>query len=467
MPIDSPEPSGFADFVRRHRWHFLSWAFVAIAFRLVFFSKFSMLTYDSFVYGDIAKNWLQHGVYGLSSPQGPDATFVRLPGYPIFLLLTWVVAGIEHYKAALIVQIVVDLLTCFVIADLARRIASDRAARIAFVLTALCPFFANYASAALTETWAIFFAAFALDAAVAAFDNPLSTKLWMVCGAALAGGVLLRPDGGILLIVVGGYALYRAGRDRSTQLILATLILGTVALAPLAPWTYRNWRTFHLFQPLTTLNATMPDEFVPNGFQRWVRTWIADYSSVEDVVFKVEGSPVTIGDLPPRAWDDAAQQQRTDQLLQAYVANDNTMSPAIDDQFATLARDRIRSHPVRFYVQLPLLRAADLWLRPRTEMLPLDQHWWRLSEDDPPQFRWSILLGAVNIFYVIAAVVGLGRGKVRYALLFVAFAVIRTAFLATMPNPEPRYVLECYPALIATAAAGFGPRHNRTSYAGF
>ena len=43
---------------------------------------------------------------------------------------------------------------------------SDRAAKAAFMLAALCPFLANYAAAALTETLEIFFTALALDFAV-------------------------------------------------------------------------------------------------------------------------------------------------------------------------------------------------------------------------------------------------------------------------------------------------------------
>jgi hypothetical protein len=31
--------------------------------------------------------------------------------------------------------------------------------------------------------------------------------------------------------------------------------------------------------------------------------------------------------------------------------------------------------------------------------------------------------------------------------------VLRTAFLGTIENPEPRYTLECYPVLLVWAAA--------------
>ena len=69
----------------------------------------------------------------------------------------------EHYRAVLVLQVFVDLGTCFLIADMARRLLSPRAARAAFLLAALCPFLASYAAAALTETLEIFFTALALD----------------------------------------------------------------------------------------------------------------------------------------------------------------------------------------------------------------------------------------------------------------------------------------------------------------
>ena len=475
MQLTSPT---LKSFLRQNVQFFLFWAGVALAVRVIFLWKFRLLTNDSFVYGEIAKNWMQHGVFGQTYEQGPEPTFIRLPGYPLFLVIVWFVTGVEHYTAALVVQVVVDVLTCFVVADLARRIVvsvnpplrqqtakgwstllnrffqqEDAAPKIAFVLTALCPFFANYAAVALTETWAIFFAALAMDATVAAFDRAEMWKYWAFGGAALGAGILLRPDGGMLLGVIGVAGVWLAWRRRSKQLALGLVLTVAIAIAPLVPWTIRNWRAFHLFQPLTTTTATMPSEFVPHGFQRWSRTWIADYSSLEDVWFKVDGEAVTTADLPPRAFDDEKQRQRTDELFQAYINNGATLSSTIDDGFGELARERIQAHKFRYYVGLPLMRAADLWLRPRTEMLPIDPHWWRLWPDDQKQFREAVALGAINLLYLAGAAIAVIRRKIRWAGFLLLFFVLRTAFLAWMPNPEPRYVLECYPAVLAMAAA--------------
>ena len=454
-----PDLRSLREFLRDNRGFFLLWATLALAFRLIFFFKFRLLTDDTFVYGDIAKNWLQHHVYGASTAHGPLPIYIRLPGYPLFLALIWKIVGLEHYNAVLIVQIAIDIVTCFIVADLARRFVSDRAAKAAFVLTALCPFFANFAAVALTETLAIFFAALALDTAVAALDKPYRVSRWILCGVAVGGGILLRPDGGMLLAVLGLYLLFHvflpASPEERRSILIGGVLVAVFALTPLLPWTLRNWRTFHRFEPLTPVYANMPDEFVPHGFHRWVRTWIIDYSSVEDVWFKVDGTSVDVDDVPRRAFDNDDQLQRTVQAFSDYDDNGSTINPDIDAKFAALARDRISAHPLRYYLELPFLRAADLWLRPRTETLPVDPHWWRFR-DDWHDFAKALSLGLVNIVYLLIALLALLQGRVRYAGLFILFALVRTAFLAWMPNPEPRYMLECYPAILAMAGSAFG-----------
>ena len=40
-------------------------------------------------------------------------------------------------------------------------------------------------------------------------------------------------------------------------------------------------------------------------------------------------------------------------------------------------------------------------------------------------------------------------------VLLISFVLLRSAFLGSIENPEPRYVLECFPALLALAAGAF------------
>ena len=64
---------------------------------------------DSLIYGDIATNWLTHGIYGhsvghASGPTTIEPTLVRLPGYPAFLALCFAVFGVANYHAVLYLQ---------------------------------------------------------------------------------------------------------------------------------------------------------------------------------------------------------------------------------------------------------------------------------------------------------------------------------------------------------------------------
>ena len=457
------------EILRKHSRFFLAATLAAIVLRLLFAFRFPAITSDSLVYGDIAKNWLQHGIYGLGGGAEITPTTIRLPGYPAFLAAVFAIFGVDHYRAALLLQIVVDLGTCFLVADLARRIVSDRAARIAFLLAAICPFLANYAAAALSETWEVFFTVLALDLAVAGIAGRESGRLrcWLTCGLAIGAAILLRPDGGLLLIAVETYLVIVAVRAASHRRpiapwIKAGLLVGVVSLSCLVSWTLRNLLTLHQFEPLAPRYATEERALVPMGFIRWVKTWMADYASVEEVYWAVPGNAIDADVLPSRAFDSPQQQDQTEALLDDYN-HVLRITPVLDARFAELAAERIRRAPLRYYLWLPIVRIADMWLRPRTEILPCNVRWWEFDEDT----QWlvlNIVLGIVNLVYVGAALLGWLGGRFLSGIgVLLVFVVVRSVFLGTMENPEPRYTLECYPIVILLAAAWFCRRLNSES----
>lgn len=287
-----------------------------------------------------------------------------------------------------------------------------------------------------------------------------SLRIWAVCGLAVGAAILLRPDGGLLLSAIGLYLAccilrcIRVGKSYG-RLVLGGITVLLVALAPLVPWTLRNLHTFDRFEPLAPRYANEENEFVPIGFNRWVKTWIADYASVEEIYWPVPGDSIDASKLPDRAFDSAEQREATEQLISDY--NDTQhVTPDMDARFAALAEARIRKSRLRYYVWLPLVRVADMWLRPRTEMLPSDSRWWEFNDD----IRWSILavvFGVINLAYIGFACAGLLRHRaIRYLGLLLTFAILRSSFLGSLENPEPRYTLECYPVVIFLAAALLG-----------
>jgi 4-amino-4-deoxy-L-arabinose transferase-like glycosyltransferase len=467
--------------VRKNVRFFLAAILCGLALRLGFLLHFPGLVDDSRLYADIAMNWLQYGVYGITNSGQVVPTLSRLPGYPAFLAALFAIFGWSNFRAVLLIQVLFDLTTCVLIADIARRLFSERAAKAALMLSALCPFLANYSAAVLTETLEIFFTVLALDFAVCGLAGlrPEARPLlrpkagpWLGCGLSIGACILLRPDGGILLAAVGAYlfalfvsaALNPRGDTHKARHLLTILRAGVIlvisALAPLVPWTLRNLHTLHRFEPLAPRYANDSDELVLTGFNRWTKTWIADYTSVQEIYWNVPGSALDVTRLPRRAFDSDQQRQETAQLFADYN-QDHDITPELDARFAALAAARIHAAPLRYYVWLPALRIADMWLRPRTELLPSDPRWWEFN-DDHVWLAVSIVFGLLNLAYVSAAVAGLVRWREFYGFgLFVLFLFLRSLFLGTLENPEPRYTLECYPVVILAAASLLIGKANR------
>ena len=479
--------------VRKYAWFFLGAGLLGLGLRLLFVFRFPAVVDDSRLYANIAENWLQRGVYGVTDSGQVVPTLSRLPGYPAFLAAIFVIFGIENFRAVLLIQVLVDLLTCFLIADIARRLLSERAARTAFFLAAACPFLANYAAAALTECLEIFFTALAFDLALAGLivqagdpspnsASPVSAnRLWLGCGLAVGGAILLRPDGGILLAAIGGYllilllapwtpkpiaAVLTANAARAAiqkpeagsrkplllSILRAGLLLALGAVIPLIPWSVRNLHTLHRFQPLAPRYANDSDEPVTLGFNRWVKTWMVEYVSVEEIYWNVPGDPIDLTRLPKRAFDSELQRQQTAALIADYN-RDRDITPELDARFAALAAARVKAAPLRYYIWLPAARIADMWLRPRTEMLPPDPRWWEFNDEWRPTAT-VVVLGLLNLIYVGMAVAGGFRSREFFGIgIFVLFLTLRSVFLGTLENPETRYTLECYPAVIILASS--------------
>lgn len=453
--------------LRECRKYFLLLTLAAFALRLCFYFRFPHVTGDSLIYGDIARNWLQHGIFGLSHAEGPRPTWIRLPGYPAFLAVCFALFGSENYRAVLLVQIVIDVAGCFVIADLARRTVSLRAARFAFLLAALCPFTADYTVAPLAETLSIIVTAVALDCAVAAFqalDDGLTLwSAWVGCAIAVSAGILLRPDGGILLVALGLFLLWQMWRRpaQRTRLFWAGALVLAISVAPLVPWTIRNWHDFHRFEPLAPRYANDPDEFVPSGFDKWVRTWIADFVSTDEIYWNIPGDPIDLHLLPSRSFDSAEQREKTEAIFRDYNKI-GFVNPDLDARFGELANERVRRHPLRYYVWLPALRIADMWLR-RTEMLPVTSRWWEYRQD-PHDFTVALLWGLLNLLFLFIAVMGAVLGpRPQYLALMLLFVILRSAFLGTLENPEPRYTLECFPVVLVLGGAWLSRTRRKRS----
>src|SRR5271169_501318 len=93
------------ELVRKNARFFLGASVAALALRWLFVFYFPAIVDDSRLYADIATNWLQHGVYGITDSGEIMPTFSRLPGYPAFLAAVFAMFGVGNFRAVLLIQV--------------------------------------------------------------------------------------------------------------------------------------------------------------------------------------------------------------------------------------------------------------------------------------------------------------------------------------------------------------------------
>jgi hypothetical protein len=296
---------------------------------------------DGRVYAQIARNVLEQHVYSHESQPPYVPSLIRLPGYPLFLAGIYSVFGHGDNTAVRIVQALLDTASCALISLVAYFWEPDekrkrRTSIAAFSLAAVCPFTTIYVATILTETLTIFFAvAMCLTATLALKANRSGKAFWLWVATGLISGVavLFRPESGLFALAIGitlvVSLLGRAGdveldtkREellyRSARAAYLGAVFSLAFCVVLVPWTVRNYRVFHLFQPLAPAHAEMPGEFVPRGYLAWLRTWIDDSRYVGPVLWALETSPIKLTDIPNNAFDSAEEKQRVAVLLEKY-----------------------------------------------------------------------------------------------------------------------------------------------------
>src|SRR5439155_469867 len=215
-------------------------------------------------------------------------------------------------------------------------------------------------------------------------------------------GMMFRPDSGLFaaaicltVLIVGLRRFWSAPPKRSTKFLsrtfAATLIFSFACLLVLTPWTIRNWRVFHLFQPPQPLPTSVNPKNQRKNSNANNSEKETDNENSNDQEDEDENAPDESDQAPPQEHGPVE------------------MTPEIDAGFAQIASERIARHPFRYYVWVPAKRAHALWFNTHSDFYPFEGALLPLDDldRDAHQHIWLPLFALLVGIYTVLGVAGL------------------------------------------------------------
>ena len=235
---------------------------------------------DSYSYALSFQNLLHYGRYTFDLTE-PDAAVGRLPGYPFFYGLHYLIFGPKHVLlATACTQAVLDTLGIWLVYSITARLAGERswAPLLAALLLATYPFSIVWTTITGTETLGLFLVL--LWWAVLILARPKTTN-WLVLGALLALIIYVREFLGLCLAVTLFCLLLRTwtpqagiARWRPITWVMAGFLLLYIW------WPVRNYLTLARFIPLKPAAAGYANlrEDAQESLA-WMLTWTNDVTA--------------------------------------------------------------------------------------------------------------------------------------------------------------------------------------------
>lgn len=197
----------------------------------------------------IVQNWFQGYGYSFAPTLG-CATAYRSPGYLFFLTALYSVFDPANTWAQAIIQNIFVVGALWLTYIVGKRLVGPKAALAGGFIMACYPYtFYHY-----TQFYHTFLQSFFLLLVVWCVLRLGETRRLMYAVASgLAIGALAYVQGTILPVTpfIAVWVIWRLWSDKK-RAVGAVLLMALFSAGLIAPWTYRNWKVFHQFIPLTT-----------------------------------------------------------------------------------------------------------------------------------------------------------------------------------------------------------------------
>lgn len=343
------------------------------------------------------------------------------PIYPAFLAGLFKAFGFS-VLAVLIVQCLIDTLTCFLVFVIALKVVRSRsAALLAALAYALYPPFIISAASVLTETLTLLL----LTGALYFFWRLLSGSLRHAAFAGVLMGlsILIRPA--VLLLPVFLLAVLWLNRKECRGWLLKGLVYLLVSYAVVSPWTVRNYVVMGGFIPVSA----------HGGLSFWQGTGPADGVCMSNADHPLAIQGTAEARLPGHLPVSKATYHRITSLREQVRGLNEVERDAV---FAKAGMREVREHPGRF-----AFLAVKKFFR----------LWFNLWYDDPPS-KVSFALAALNLALLGLALrsVFLGLADRGFSQIVLSLATY-TTLVSVVSFAVVRYSYPAFPFVIILAAA--------------
>jgi glycosyltransferase involved in cell wall biosynthesis/4-amino-4-deoxy-L-arabinose transferase-like glycosyltransferase len=210
----------------------------------------SLATNREWGFYTLVQHWFQGFGYSFAADAGCVSAY-RSPGFLFFLTAVYGIFGMDSFLAQAIIQNAAAVLLAYLVYRLGWRVTNDRRVGwIAAIIVTLHPYtFYHYTQYYHTALSGVFLVGLML--ALLALEREKKWKWAWIAGIMTACLAYIQ---GTILPAMPFLSLWLLWRWRKEwkKAILAIVIIAATSIVLIAPWTYRNWKAFHTFVPLTT-----------------------------------------------------------------------------------------------------------------------------------------------------------------------------------------------------------------------
>ena len=138
--------------------------------------------------------WDEIGTKVVSHPWFVDGSpFYQAPGYAYFLATVYSIFGIHNYLAAGIIQVLLDLLTAFLIFLIGKRLWNDWVGLIACVFYSFYRPFIYYSATLLSDSFILFTNVLCLFLVYWTLERPERKNRWLLAGLSFGLATITKP----------------------------------------------------------------------------------------------------------------------------------------------------------------------------------------------------------------------------------------------------------------------------------